>query len=272
MKPTPPDSLRHIVPTSSGPVVIGATGGSGTRVVARIVQQGGMFIGTNLNESSDAIDFGEFSTRWINQFLNRRNSDVLPRIEQRMIQDLTRVLEAHCRPINDSIQVWGWKEPRSIYLLPFFHRQFPDMRFIHVLRDGRDMAFSQNQNQLRKHGRTLLSWRERLASRPVRSITLWSRINQIAADYGESIMKEQYFQIRFEDLCASPVPITEQIFNFVGLTGDVKQIASDEVKPPQTSGRWRLKDEKIIRKLHQAGELELLRFGYLDCELDSIHF
>ena len=36
-------------PGMPGPNVIGATGGSGTRVVARIVRHGGMFIGTNAN-------------------------------------------------------------------------------------------------------------------------------------------------------------------------------------------------------------------------------
>ena len=35
-----------------GPCIIGATGGSGTRVVARIAREGGMYIGTNLNPGS----------------------------------------------------------------------------------------------------------------------------------------------------------------------------------------------------------------------------
>src|SRR6266581_3850267 len=85
-----------------------------------------------------------------------------------------------------------WQEinaPRSIYLLPFLRAELPTLKFIHVLRDGRDMALSQNQNQLRKHGAAVLSWRERLfSSMPERAITLWDRVNLRAAEIGESEM------------------------------------------------------------------------------------
>ena len=57
---------------------------------------------------------------------------------------------------------WGWKEPRSVYLLPFLAAELPGLRFLHVVRDGRDMAFSENQVQLRKHGDAVLG-RERRA-------------------------------------------------------------------------------------------------------------
>lgn len=49
-----------------GPRLIGATSGSGTRVFARIVRRAGLFIGTNLNVSEDAVDFGAYSDSWIN--------------------------------------------------------------------------------------------------------------------------------------------------------------------------------------------------------------
>ena len=66
-----------------GPYIIGGTGGSGTRVFARIVRRGGMFIGTNLNDSEDALDFGEYSDRWINVFLSREASAASPVTPQR---------------------------------------------------------------------------------------------------------------------------------------------------------------------------------------------
>jgi len=75
-----------------GPNIIGGTGGSGTRVVARIVRHGGMYIGTHLNDSEDALDLARYSDRWINRFLA---PDAFPgvlatRIE--MIKDLKAVL------------------------------------------------------------------------------------------------------------------------------------------------------------------------------------
>ena len=51
-----------------GPYIIGATGGSGTRVVARIVRAGGLHIGKNITGAEDAVDFGAYSDRWIDTF------------------------------------------------------------------------------------------------------------------------------------------------------------------------------------------------------------
>ena len=51
------------------PVVIGATGGSGTRVVARIAKLAGYNLGTNLNSAEDALEFYSFHDKWINPFV-----------------------------------------------------------------------------------------------------------------------------------------------------------------------------------------------------------
>ena len=60
----------------------------------------------------------------------------------------------------------------------------PGFRFLHLVRDGRDMAFSDNQVQLRKHGDAVLGSDDE-APGAVRSISLWSDVNLRAADYGE---------------------------------------------------------------------------------------
>lgn len=250
-----------------GPAIIGATGGSGTRVVARIVRAGGMFIGTHLNVSEDALDFGAYSDRWINTFTEKRNVSSEAAIDKKMTSDLKRILEKHCAPINESPQPWGWKEPRSIYLLPFFHSQFPNLKFLHVVRDGRDMAFSTNQNQLKKHGGALLNWREKLMSRPLQSITQWSRVNLMAADFGEKNLGEQYLRIRFEDLCSQPTPSIQRIFTFFGLTGDAQEIGRLELAPPASIGRWQNQNAKTRARLETAGETALRRFGYLNTNI-----
>lgn len=166
--PTLPELPPGLELPANGPHVIGATGGSGTRVVARLFRSGGVFIGTNLNLSEDAIEFGAYSDRWINKFMTRAPSSLEPAFEKQMTEDLRQVLERHCS--SDELQgstPWGWKEPRSIYLLPFWGRQFHSLKFLHVVRDGRDIAYSSNQNQLNKHGRALLTWRETFDEPPV---------------------------------------------------------------------------------------------------------
>ena len=151
--------------------------------------------------------------------------------------------------------------------MSFFHSLFSGMKFLHVIRDGRDLAFSVNQNQLNKHGAMLLEPIESQWSKPLRSIALWSRINVLAADYGEEILRGQYLRIRFEDLCAEPVPAIQRIFGFFGLRGDVEEITRLEVVSPESLGRWQNQDKETVADLHRVGEAALRRFGY--CQPDS---
>jgi Sulfotransferase family len=243
------------------PNAIGATGGSGTRVVARIVRAGGLYIGTNLNNYEDALDFAGFSDRWINTFVSANGEPGAVDLEE-MGTDLESVVETHVLERPEGTP-WGWKEPRSIYLLPFYHRVMPKLRFLHFIRDGRDMAFSENQNQLKKHGAAVLDEEQQRWKQPVQSIALWTRVNTGAADYGEREMGDQYLRVSFEQLCTEPAETVGRVFEFFGLEGDAAAVAQAEVRPPDTLGRWRGKRDKVVDELNRVAEPALSRFGYL---------
>jgi hypothetical protein len=251
-------------PTIPGPGIIGATGGSGTRAVARIVRRAGMFIGANLNVSEDALDFGDYSDRWINVFVAGQTAGLSPATQAEMARDLQATLARHLVALAPPARAWGWKEPRSIFLLPFFHSQFPTLKFLHVIRDGRDMAYSANQNQLRKHGDALLGPPPTGASQPLRSIALWSRVNMSVADYGEGTLHTRYLRVRFEDLCRQPEPTVARILAFFELGGDAAQIAGLELRPPDSVGRWRGQDRDTVAQVQHVGRPALDRFGYRD--------
>ena len=190
--------------TASAPLIIGATGGSGTRVVARIARQAGYDLGRNVNSAEDALEFYSFHDKWINRFVGteRKGLRLTAGELERMKSEFQSALDRHW-PSNSQTMHWGWKAPRSIYLLLFLHEQFPNLKFIHVVRDGRDMALSRNQNQLNKHGAAVLGWSERLfRSKPERSLLLWERVNLHAAEFAESKLHQDYLRVRFEDLCA----------------------------------------------------------------------
>lgn len=254
--------LNHLPP--NGPYIAGATGGSGTRVVARILRAGGMFIGTNLWPAEDQPQLGAYSDRWINRFINRDQGALAPTDQKAMTDELEQLLTAHCMAIPNRSQPWGWKEPRSIYLLPFFHSLFPRMKFLHVVRDGRDMAYSGNQNQLRKHGPSLVGAGDLLGETPLQSFKVWCQINTVAADYGEKHMPGQYLCVRFEDVCDRPLPTITRLYQFFGLTADIARVAQDEIKPPESIGRWRKQNPQTLQQIHQIGATALQRFGYWD--------
>jgi len=257
---------RSVAVTTSGPLVIGATGGSGTRVVARLARHAGYDLGRNLNSAEDALEFYSFHDKWINRFVSaERAGNTLSQSDAKQMEsEFQSVLERHCPEAMRKERRWGWKAPRSIYLLSFLMGQFPDLKFIHVLRDGRDMAVSPNQNQLRKHAAAVLNWRERLfCSAPERAMLLWDQVNLHAAEFGGSKPHENYLRVRFEDLCGKPVETTAQIVNFLGARVDPESIASAEISPPPTLQRWRKCPPSLIAKLERVGADSLRKFGYL---------
>jgi Sulfotransferase family len=241
-----------------GPNVIGATGGSGTRALAKVLRESGMYTGSDLNAYEDALPFGAFSDRWINRFVASNGGD--QGLADAMGHDLDGVLAGHVADMPPSARSWGWKEPRSIYLVSFFDGAMPSLRFLHFIRDGRDMAFSENQQQLRKHGRAVIGNVDPLR-RWARSIRLWARINTEAADYCERALGDRYLRVRFEDLCAEPHRTIEQVFDFFGIDGDAAA-ASTVVRPPSTLGRWKAKRPRTIDRLNELAGPALERFGY----------
>ena len=258
-------------PLSSAPVIIGATGGSGTRVVARIARRAGYRLGTNLNPAEDALDFAPFYDKWVNRYVGaERRGELLPAlVAERMANDFEVALQQHASRLetasDSGVGGWGWKTPRSIYLLPFFHSRFPGMKFIHVVRDGRDMVFSKNQNQLRKHGTAFLTLSERwFESLPIRSMLLWHRVNLRAAAYAETHLEGTYLLIRFEDLCHSPTATTQRLLRFLDCDLDAAEIARVEIAPPASIGRWRKHPAALTAKLNERAAESLRKFAYLE--------
>ena len=250
---------------NSPPLVIGATGGSGTRVVARITELAGYNLGTNVNSAGDALEFYDFHEKWINPYVSAeiRGQPMTPWQMARMKEDFHAALARHMPAAERRGTRWGWKAPRTVYLLPFLQSQFEKFKFIHVLRDPRDMALSRNQNQPRKHASAMLSFSERLfRSAPECSAILWARANERAADYGQSKLGENYLPVRFEDLCQKPLETTVKILNFLQATIDPEPIARSEITPPPSLGRWRAAPSKSILRIEKVAESSLRRFGY----------
>jgi hypothetical protein len=257
----------------SDPIIIGATGGSGSRVVARILQAGGLFLGSNRNRAEDSMPLAAFCDLWATVYAARAElfeDHEMRCLESAMTRSFAVALADHFGEAEPAPGPWGWKVPSTIYFLPFFHDLFPRLRFVHLVRDGRDIAFSDNQNQLIKFGLPFLGWKEREERRqlsrraqlPAGSLKLWSQANLAAADYGERELGDRYMRVRFEDVCADPEEVVGRLLQFAGLDGSAQEIACQEVEPPTTVGRWRDQDAKVLRDLRDIGQVAGDRFGY----------
>jgi sulfotransferase family protein len=227
-----------------------------------LAQGGGYNLGKNLNQSEDALEFYAFHDTWINPYL-AAHGRLTPWQSARMKESFHAAVARHIPEPERRGMRWGWKAPRSIYLLPFLQAEFPQLKFIHLVRDGRDMAISSNQNQMRKHGPAILRSSERFfRSVPEGAILLWDRVNLRAAEFGESRLSENYLRVRFEDLCAEPAKTIGVVASFLDVAIDPKQFAT-EIIPPETLQRWKTCPDRLISKLEAQGANSLRKFGYL---------
>jgi GT2 family glycosyltransferase len=245
--------------SAAEPCVIGATGGSGTRVFARISERGGLFLGTERNEFEDALPVERFLDAWLVPFW-KSGGYAPPHLSPPGMDDAFFAALREQFADHAGHGPRGWKCPRNLYLLPFLAQRFPDLRFLHVVRDGRDMAFSSNQLQLARYGTLILSSAEQAWSEAERSIALWSRINSLASELGEQ-MGGAYLRVRLEDLCENPVEVTRRVFRFFGLPGDPRA-AAGLVEIPPSLGHWQRADPELVARLEEIGGGALWRFGY----------
>ncbi len=231
-----------------------------------ILQTFGVALGNRLNESLDPYVFMRFYDRWIDPFVRDRSG--LRPMERRdrtaMVDELRSAVASHlddAKPARGS--AWGWKSPRSIFVLPLLGEVYPQLRFVHVVRDPRDMAFSSNQRQLEAHGDLYLSPEERAEPLPIQSALLWKRVNNEARTFGTT-MGDRYLLLRFEGLCREPGATARALAAFAEVTAEAGsiEVAAARVVAPSSLGRWKKEDPTVVARIGEVLGDDLAGFGY----------
>ncbi|HYH62150.1 MAG TPA: sulfotransferase, partial [Solirubrobacterales bacterium] len=102
---------------------------------------------------------------------------------------------------------WGDKTPDYIKRMRRIKRVLPEARFIHVIRDGRDVALSTNKRIIERGHRDPLPAK--------RSARRWrNRIEKARAD-GPKL--GEYLEIRYEDLVTDTEPTLRRVCQFIEL-------------------------------------------------------
>lgn len=255
--------------SASSPLVVGGTGGSATRLVTRIVRLAGRFMGSNVNAFDDALDLARFDWRWGLDYLRARKIGEEQEIAERMAEDHDEAVRRHLAPLGRrSAMPWGWKHPHSYLMLPFLNERYQELRFVHVVRDGRDIAFSTNQQQALHYGPLALGEHDAHAGpAAVRSAAYWAWANALAAEDGRRHLGERYLCLRFEDLCGEPEATAARLLTFAsGRVADDALVseAVTQISPPASVGRWRSAQIDLAMAVTDAARPTLHRFGYLE--------
>ena len=164
---------------------------------------------------------------------------------------------------------WGDKTPRYRSFVPELRSLFPESRFIHLVRDGRDTALS--------------AWKADFGPRTwVGATYLWRDSVRAAYHSGRTLPPEAFSEVRYEDLLSDPRATLERVCAFLGETFHDDMLRHSEIASTlvpswekswhaklerpinsDNSGKWRqeLSDEQIALFERVAGA-ELEQFGY----------
>ena len=154
------------MPTNSPIIIIGMSR-SGTGILAKMLEDLGLFIGKNKDRNHEAWFFID-----LNMWLLEQSSGGLenPQAIKYLLEDkearslYSQFIEfsmktpraisflglkkylSYRTPLNLDIP-WGWKDPRNTFTLPFWLDIFPDAKVVHIYRHGVDVANSLRVSQ-----------------------------------------------------------------------------------------------------------------------------
>ena len=287
-------SLTHIQPLSdTAPVVIGGIGGSGTRVVAGLLQQLGFDIGSDLNDSLDDLSFTALFKRpalWplcehieqltvaLATYLTARGHPTPHEVTaadqsgraQLLLNDIDSEIawqevgtlqdrSASLCAIGTGQSSWGWKEPNTHIVLPFLLAALPNMRYIHVIRHGVDMAFSRNQTQVALWGAGLAAGDGDERSR---SMTYWCHVQERMQQLSE-LYPGRIHWLKLESLFDNPAATANGLCNFLQAPQLLESLqdACGLVKQPSTLGRYKTQPALQLPQ-SQLSTLQDLGYSY----------
>ena len=111
---------------------------------------------------------------------------------------------------------WGEKSPRDCYWIDDIIHDFPDAQILHLTRDGRDMAIDICQSE------------EMLPNNLYAAANIWRENNTAVINSAKNLNKDNYYRIRYEDLCSDPEAALKKLCDFIGEDYDNAMLAHNE--------------------------------------------
>lgn len=236
----------HHIPCADAfkpPVAVGGIGGSGTRLIAGLLRDAGVFMGEDLNVSNDLLwftllfkyehvcDLSNDRFDWLTRILTagltggarldagsrdqvmKLACEARPDQPTELLKDAAdSLVAAAARPAHG--RRWGWKEPNTHVVIERLWRHLPDLRYVHVVRHGVDMAFSGNQNQLALWGPRVLG-SDGDAS-PPRSLRYWCKVHRRLQALLTANPQRMYW-LDYDEFCRNPEEGFEHLRRFLAL-------------------------------------------------------
>jgi Sulfotransferase family len=163
---------------------------------------------------------------------------------------------------------WGWKNPVTHIYLEQLAAAFPRMRYVHVIRNGLDLAHkAKTARQVHSWGHVFGIDRPSITSvTPPDSLHYWACANRRALKLGSDLLGDRFLLLRYESICSDPRGAVKEVGEFLGVrprSSVASELSSFIAVPPND------RDPSSDADRFDAGDLaEVEAFGYA-CPVDE---
>jgi len=249
---------------SSSPIVVYGAARSGTTYLVQIFNRH-----PRVHVSDETRIFA-----WVHDVFRRLTGDERTsyRNREELVDYLRRTLPATVRDFYRELAPdalwWGDKNPHYVHphnegCLETVLELWPATRFIHIIRDGRDVVTSGLRGV----------WKD------FESVhRMWTSHLDIGCSFGRALPAAQYFELRYEDLVRDDVEVARAMFDFLGIDFHLRVetfcrnqqerrtpfcTPSRDIRSDVTRSDWvgYLDPAQQARSLDLLGD-HLVRFGY----------
>ncbi|NIU02305.1 MAG: hypothetical protein GWN01_15800, partial [Nitrosopumilaceae archaeon] len=147
----------------------------------------------------DILAIPEFKKRFRGLKINV--DDFIDNLEEKGYPEVVRRFYSEWA-FHKNMTRWGGKTPDYSLHAPQLHQLFPDAKFIHIIRDGRDVALSLYN----------LNWGPKDSFLAARH---WKDRVEAAQRFGRTLNDHLYMEMRYENLVQNPVQEFERLIHFI---------------------------------------------------------
>lgn len=132
-----------------------------------------------------------------------QKSLALPEKERSLARVINEVYFTYAAQAFPDAKVWGDQSPIHTFYLPYIKKVFPNARYMHLLRDGRDVVSS----MVTRHGDNYL----------FEAVLRWKTSIKRISSFQKELTPEQYLEVRYENLVREPEPTLQKVCDFIGI-------------------------------------------------------
>ena len=270
----------------ASPIVVIGMHRSGTRLLVDVLDKLGVFMGDDRQADSESVTFmlinegilhecGAFWCEPMSAHFVLSHGDTAAQLAAGAREALAARLERYAGRRALKLPAFGWKDPRNTFTLPVWKQVFPNLRVIHIVRHGVDVAASLSRRHaealraatgesipraltvIRDHALGILSSRRGWTL--AEALTMWEQYVEKAREESAAL-GPRALEVRYEELLTQPDRVISAVATFCGVAAPAQHAAL--LGGLEASRAFAYRREPELASFAESMREVLARYGY----------